>query len=100
MAGVHAQGRANVEAFHAPVFAGKFNETHQTGTIRSIRFLRADLAAVDVEWEMTGVKAPDGTALPARKGLLNWVMAKQGVGTWQIQIMHNTELTNYAAAPK
>jgi len=98
--GAHVQGRGNVEAFHAPIFAGRFKDTHQTGVIRSIRFLRADLAAVDVEWEMTGLKGPDGSALPDRKGLLNWVMARQGDGTWLIQIMHNTELTNAPAAPK
>ena len=98
--GIHAQGRGNVEAFHAPIFAGRFKDTHQTGVVRSIRFLRADLAAVDVEWEMTGLKGPDGSALPDRKGLLNWVMAKQGDGSWLIQIMHNTELTNTPAVPK
>jgi uncharacterized protein (TIGR02246 family) len=98
--GDHAQGRANVESFHAPAFAGIFKESHQTAKIRSIRFLTADLAAVDVDWEMTGVKSPDGTPRPDRKGLLNWVMAMQTDGAWLILIMHNTELTNRPAPPK
>jgi uncharacterized protein (TIGR02246 family) len=92
VAGVHAQGRANLKSFHAPVFAGIFKDSHQRAWIRSIRFLLADLAAVD--WEMIGVKSPDGTPRPDRKGLLNWVMARQSDGTWLIEIMHNTELTN------
>jgi uncharacterized protein (TIGR02246 family) len=92
--GKHAQGRANVEAFHAPVFAGIFKDSHQTGKIRSIRFLGPDLAAVDVDWEMTGAKSPDGSPRPERKGLLNWVMAKQSDGSWLIEVMHNTEFTN------
>jgi uncharacterized protein (TIGR02246 family) len=100
VAGVHAQGRSNVEAFHAPMFAGRFKDTHQTARVRSIRFLRPDLAAVDVDWEMNGAKSADGSPRPDRKGLLNWVMAKQGDGSWLIQIMHNTDLTDFPAPPK
>jgi uncharacterized protein (TIGR02246 family) len=100
VAGVHAQGRASVEAFHAPIFAGAFKESHQTAQIRSIRFLKPDLAAVDVDWQMTGTRSPDGTPPPDRRGLLDWVMARQADGTWLIEIMHNTELTNYAKPPR
>jgi uncharacterized protein (TIGR02246 family) len=100
VAGVHAQGRANVEAFHAPVFAGVFKDSHQTGKIRSIRFLKPDLAAADIDWEMTGAKSPDGKPRPYRRGLLNWVMAKQADGSWLILVMHNTELTDYPAPAK
>lgn len=99
VAGTHANGRASVEAFHAPMFAGIFKDTHQTAVIRSIRFLRPDLASVDVDWQMTGAKTPDGAARPPRKGLLDWVMACQSDESWLIQVMHNTELTNLPAAP-
>jgi uncharacterized protein (TIGR02246 family) len=97
VSGVHAQGRSNVETFHAPLFAAQFKDSHQTAKIRSIRFLRPDLAAVDVDWEMTGAKAADGTPRPDRKGLLNWVMARQADGAWLIQVMHNTDLTDFPA---
>lgn len=63
------------------------------GQIRSIRFLTPGLIAVDVDWEMTGV-VRNGTPVPHRKGLLDWVMAKQADGSWLIEIMHNAELTN------
>lgn len=98
--GEHAQGRANVEAFHAPMFAGIFKDSHQTAKIRSIRFLKPDLAAVDIDWEMTGAKSPDGKPWPYRRGLLNWVMTKQADGSWLIVVMHNTELTDYPAPSK
>jgi uncharacterized protein (TIGR02246 family) len=99
IAGAHAAGRSNVEAFHAPMFASIFEDSHQTATVRSIRFLKPDLAAVDVDWQMTGAKFPDGSPRPLRKGLVNWVMARQGDGSWLIEIMHNTDLTSAFSPP-
>ena len=87
-------GRANVEAFHAPRFATYFSESRLTGAVRSIRFLTDELAAVDIDWEMTGAKSPDGKPWPQRKGLLNWIMSRQSDGTWLVEVMHNTDFTN------
>lgn len=100
VAGMHARGRANVEKFHAPVFATIFKDSHQTAQIRSIRFLTPDLAAVDVDWQMTGATFPNGSPMTDRKGLLNWVMARQANGDWLIEVMHNTELTDRPATAK
>jgi len=100
VAGTHAQGRSSVESFHARMFGGIFKESHQTAEIRSIRFLKPDLAAVDVDWKMTGARSQDGTPRQERRGLLNWVMARQSDGAWLIQIMHNTDLTNYPQPPQ
>ncbi|MGD1212006.1 MAG: SgcJ/EcaC family oxidoreductase [Candidatus Acidiferrales bacterium] len=99
VAGKCARGRANVEAFHAPLFASIFKESHQVSTIRSIRFLTSDLAAVDIDCEMTGAKASDGTPRPWRKTLINTVMAKQSDGSWLILVLHNSELTSFVSAP-
>jgi len=98
--GAQAQGRDKIESFHAPTFAGMFKDSHLTDTVRSIRFLTADLAAVDVDWSMTGAKAPDGTPRPLRKGLLSWIMARQKDGLWLILVMHNTELMGSPMQPK
>jgi uncharacterized protein (TIGR02246 family) len=98
--GVHAHGRANVDTFHARVFATLFKDSHQTAQIRSIRFLTSHLAAVDVDWQMTGAILPNGTPMPNRKGLLNWLMARQSDGAWLIEVMHNTDLTNAPGAAK
>ena len=98
--GMHAHGRANVETFHATVFATVFNHSHQTAQIRNIRFLAPRLAAVDVDWQMTGATDRDGRPRSDRNGLLDWIMAKQPDGSWLIEIMHNTELTNAPATAK
>jgi uncharacterized protein (TIGR02246 family) len=84
--GIGATGRTKIAEFHAPVFETTFKNSHQQYTGIKIRFLRPDIAAVDVAWEMVN---------PDRKGILNFVMTKTAP-TWQIVVMHNLDLT---AAP-
>ena len=87
-------GRDGMEKVFAPFMSGPYSETHQTGTVRSIRFLKPDVAAVDVDWEMTGAKNPDGTVRPTRKGIHSLIMTKQSDGAWLITIMHVHEFTS------
>jgi len=86
-------GRAGMEATFGPFMTGVYSATNQTGKVRSIRFLKPDVAAVDVDWEMTGAKNQDGTVRPTRKGIHSLVMTKQGDGSWLITIMHVHEFT-------
>ncbi len=88
---VSAHGRADVEKFHAPLFATRFKDTNQKMTKTRIRFIKPDVAAVDAWWEVTGAKGPEGQEIPLRKGLLNFVMTKEG-GKWFITVMHNMDL--------
>jgi uncharacterized protein (TIGR02246 family) len=90
--GDSAHGRKAVEDFHAPMFATRFKNTHQTSSDVSIRFLSSDIASVDIHWEMTGATEPDGTPIPVRKGLLNWAVTRHG-DRWLIAVMHNQEFT-------
>lgn len=90
-----AHGRTNIDSFHAAVFRTLFKDSHQKISNSKIRFIRADIAAVDAWWEMTGSTNPAGQSIPLRKGLLNFIMAKNG-GKWVIEVMHNMEL---AVAP-
>jgi len=94
VAAARAHGRAGVGTFHARVFATLFSESHQIAEIRSIRFLTPDFAAVDVDSQMTGAKSWNGATQPLRRGPLNWIMARQGDGSWPIPVMRNTELTS------
>jgi len=87
-------GRAGMEAVFGPFMTGVYSATNQTGKVRSIRFLKPDVAAVDVDWEMTGAKNQDGTPRPTRKGIHSLIMTKQSDGTWLIAIMHVHEFTS------
>ena len=90
--GEGATGRSKIEEFHSPMFATVFRNSHQAYTNIKIRFIRADVAAVDVHWGMTGVLDAQGNPRPDRRGLLNFVMAKDA-GRWWIIVMHNLDLT-------
>jgi len=97
--GTSASGRSSIEAFHAPMFATIFKNSHQKFTDIKIRFIRPDVAAVDVHWEMTGALDAAGNPRPFRQGLLMFVMAKDQ-GRWQILVMHNLDITALPAIPK
>lgn len=90
--GASAHGRSEVEKFHAPMFATIFKDTVLKVTKTKIRFVKPDVAAVDAWWEMTGAKTREGRDIPLRKGLLNFVMIKEG-DRWLIAVMHNMDLT-------
>ena len=90
--GVGASGRTDIEQFHARVFATMFKNSNQKYTDIKTRFVRPDVAAVDVHWEMTGATDSAGNPVPLRQGLLNFVMVKSH-GKWQIVVMHNLDLT-------
>lgn len=91
VAGRSASGRGEIEKFHAPMFASRFKDSHQKMIKHKIRFIKPDVAAVDAWWEMSGLKSPEGQDLPQRKGLLNFIMTKDG-NNWLIKVMHNMDL--------
>jgi uncharacterized protein (TIGR02246 family) len=90
--GVGASGRENIEQFHSQVFQKMFMQSHQTAEVKRIRFLKPDVAVVDVRWEMTGALSPHGASIPFRTGLLDLVFTSSG-GAWLITVMHNQDLT-------
>ena len=97
--GTGASGRSKIEEFHAPMFATVFSKSHQEYTDIKSRLLRPDIAAVDVHWKMTGMTDRQGNPLPAREGLLNFVMAKNG-GRWEVVVMHNLDISALPPLPK
>ena len=97
--GTGASGRSKIEDFHAPMFATIFSKSHQEYTDIKTRFIRPDVAAVDVRWKLTGAMDPQGNPRPEREGLLSFVMAKNA-GRWEIVVMHNLDVSALPPPPK
>jgi uncharacterized protein (TIGR02246 family) len=96
--GVSAVGRYPIEQFHAQVFQKMFSKSHLSTEVTKFRFLKPDVAVVDVRWEMTGSLTADGLAAPYRTGLFDLVFTTSG-GPWFITAMHSIDLTPMPAAP-
>jgi uncharacterized protein (TIGR02246 family) len=90
MRGSHSHGRADIEKWFAGLFRGNLKDAVRTDTVRSIRYFSPELAAVDADTVITGTKAPDGSELPARKGLMVVLAAKEN-GRWYIGTFHESE---------
>jgi len=81
-----ARGRDAVLALYREQRAGAYKGAVTSTPIDSIRFLRPDVAIVDARFSLSGLRAPDGSALPARRGLLTLVVTKEG-SRWLIASM-------------
>lgn len=89
--GMRARGRAAIEAFHAPIFRTMFKDsTLAIGEI-GVRFVRSDVAAVDISWRMTGARDPQGNDWPERHGLISAVATRETDG-WRFAVFHNQDL--------
>jgi uncharacterized protein (TIGR02246 family) len=98
--GQHVRGRAAIEERLHPMFSGPiFQNSIVSGQVRTIRFLRPDIAVVDIDWEMTGARTAEGSPRPKRQGLLDWVCEKRGQD-WQIVVFHDTDFTGASAPVK
>jgi uncharacterized protein (TIGR02246 family) len=90
--GMGARGRAEIAKFHVPVFATAARVSQLKILDSRIRFIKPDVAAVDARWEMTGARTPDGNEIPLRKGLMIFLMTREG-DPWLIRVMHNMDLS-------
>jgi uncharacterized protein (TIGR02246 family) len=87
-----SHGSKELEEHYVSIFGTFLKSAHRVDTVKSIRFLTPTMASVDINWEMTGAKTPEGLDTPLRKGLLNWVMTKSN-GQWMITVYHESLFT-------
>jgi uncharacterized protein (TIGR02246 family) len=92
--GTSLKGRLEIERFHAALFSEanrpSFAHAHLTVLGATIRFVRKDVATVDVRGQI-GATAPDGKPWGTRKGILGWVV-RRADGLWQTAVWHNVQL--------
>ena len=93
------EGQTAIEKGLSSIFEARAKTAmHRTLNI-SIRLLRPDIALVHVTNELSGLVAPDGTALPPHQELSFRVLAKQD-GHWQVAAFHNTMVRPFATSPR
>ena len=86
--GMYAKGREAIEKGHTGIFTTIYKDSHNVATIKSIRFLRPDVAVVHNEWNLE-FKVNGET----RKGhaINTMIMTKDG-GRWSIAAFQNTPI--------
>lgn len=99
--GMVMYGSAAFEARHCDILASFYKGTRKIHTIHRIRFVTPDVAIVDIDNEIHGVKAvPPGLHLPPggilRTQLMEVFVRKDG--QWWIEAYHNVDLK--VAAPR
>jgi uncharacterized protein (TIGR02246 family) len=82
--GMKIKGREAIEKGHIQIFTTIYKDSHNLGTVKSIRFLRPDVAVVHIEWNLE--VRPGGEKGQAMNTM---VMTKEN-GKWHIAAFHNT----------
>jgi uncharacterized protein (TIGR02246 family) len=79
-----ARGRAEVEKLFADEHATFTKGTHYNLTSLSTRLIGTDAAVQDWDIELTGMKGPDGSAMPPLKHHVTVVFEKKGGKWWAL----------------
>jgi uncharacterized protein (TIGR02246 family) len=86
--GMRATGREAIEKGHTAIFTTIYKDSHNAGTVKSIRFLRPDVAVAHVEWNLE-FRAGGET----RKGhAMNTMVMTKDEGKWSIAAFQNTPI--------
>ncbi|MFL6548554.1 MAG: SgcJ/EcaC family oxidoreductase [Povalibacter sp.] len=93
--GMVMYGAAAFQARHCEILAGFYKGTRKVHTIHRIRFVTPDVAIIDIDNEIHGVKSvPAGLRTPPggilRTQLMEVFVRKEG--QWRIEAYHNVDL--------
>lgn len=92
--GQTAVGRKEVERMHVHPFASVLGEAILVVKSSRTKWIKHDVASIDLVWESTGHKTPEGKPIPGtRRGMLNLVVKKEGNGILKIVVGHNVDYT-------
>ncbi len=86
--GMYAKGRNEIEKGHTGIFTTIYKDSRNAATIKSVRFLRKDVAVVHVEWNLEFSAGGE-----TRKGhALNTMLMTKDNGKWSIAAFQNTPI--------
>ena len=81
-------GRSAIEQRFQSVFEGAYKGAQVSIDVASVRHLRPEIALVDGDYEISGLKSPDGLPLGPVKGMYTNVWAKKD-GRWMIHCLRS-----------
>jgi len=84
-------GRENIYIHHVNVFKNRPSTRKNNVNSYRIRFLRPDIASVEIRWDNIHSMGADGTTLPDRDGVWIAVMSKEN-GEWYFKVVRNVFL--------
>jgi uncharacterized protein (TIGR02246 family) len=84
--GMHIKGRDAIEKGHIGIFTTVYKDSRNAATVKSVRFLRPDVAVVHVEWNLE--YGGNGETKKARA--MNTMIMTKDNGKWSIAAFHNT----------
>jgi uncharacterized protein (TIGR02246 family) len=86
--GMYAKGRETIERGHTAIFASIYKDSRNVGTVKSVRFLRPDVAVAHVEWNL---EFKVNGATQKAHAFNTMVLTKEG-GKWNIAAFQNTPI--------
>ncbi len=84
--GMKIKGREEIEKGHTQIFTTIYKDSHNVGTVKSVRFLRPDVAVVHVEWNLEFSMGGEKRKAQA----INTMIMTKDSGKWSIAAFHNT----------
>lgn len=84
--GIKIKGHEEIEKGHTEIFTTIYKGSHNVGTLKSIRFLRPDVAVAHVEWNL---EYSMGAERKKTRAMNSLVVTKDN-GKWSIAAFHNT----------
>lgn len=84
--GMYAKGRETIERGHTAIFTSIYKDSRNVATIKSVRFLRPDVAVAHVEWNL---EFKMNGATQKGHAINTMILTKEG-GKWSIAAFQNT----------
>jgi len=86
--GMYIKGREAIEQGHTQIFSTIYKESKNAATVKSVRFLRPDVAVAHVEWNL---EFRAGGETRKAQAMNTMVLTKEG-GRWGIAAFQNTPI--------
>ena len=86
--GMYIKGRDAIEKGHVGIFTTVYKDSRNAATVKSVRFLRPDVAVVHVEWNLEYSTTRETKKARATNTM---IMTKDN-GKWSIAAFHNTPI--------